>query len=365
MSLSRTAIAILCGAAAFAQQSVEVVEVESRPVERTVRLPGEFLPYQSVEVYARVSGFLDSVKVDRGSVVKEGDILATLSAPEMTAQIAEAESKTRALEARQAEAVARAAAAGSTYERFKAASATPGVVAQNELVQAEEARDAALAAVRAAERSVEAARAAVSALRQLEQYLTVKAPFEGVVTERVLHPGALAGPGSGPKPILRLEQVSRLRLVVAVPEAEVSGIVRGARARFTVPAYPGIPFAAVVARLPRSMDAATRTMPVELDVDNGGGRLAPGMYPEVEWPVRAGRRSLLVPASSIATTTERSFVIRVREGRAEWVDVRRGVTAGERVEVFGPLQPGDRIVRQASDEIRNGSPVAARLKNKA
>jgi RND family efflux transporter MFP subunit len=158
-------------------------------------------------------------------------------------------------------------------------------------------------------------------------------------------------------PLLKLEQNSRLRLVVAVPESEAGAIVKSAHVAFTVPAFPGQRFSGVVSRLPRSMDAKTRTMPVEADVDNSSGRLAPGMYPEVEWPSRSGRAALLVPPTAIVTTTERTFVIRVSDGRAEWVDVRKGSSAGDLVEVLGSLKEGDRVVRRGSDELRPGTPI--------
>jgi multidrug efflux pump subunit AcrA (membrane-fusion protein) len=98
-------------------------------------------------------------------------------------------------------------------------------------------------------------------------------------------------------------------------------------------------------------------MPVELDVDNSSGKLAPGMYAEIAWPISRGSESLFVPSSAIKTTTERIFVIRVRDGKAEWVDVRRGASEAGMVEVFGNLQAGDTVVLRATDEIRPGSPV--------
>jgi RND family efflux transporter MFP subunit len=160
--------------------------------------------------------------------------------------------------------------------------------------------------------------------------------------------------------MLRLEQHARLRLVVAVPEIDAGSIVRGARVPFTVPAFPGETFTGVVARSKRTMDAKTRTMPVELDVMNPAGRLAPGMYPEVMWPSRRARPSILVPPSSIVTTTERTFVIRTNSGKAEWVNVARGLPSGDLVEVFGMLNDGDEIVKRGSDEIREGSAVTAK-----
>ena len=205
-----------------------------------------------------------------------------------------------------------------------------------------------------------ASRASVQALKELEGYLTITAPFDGVITERNVHPGYLAGPGSGSTtPMLRLEQSSRLRLVVAVPEAHVGGIPSGAQVSFTVPAYPGEVFHGKVSRVAHSVDAKTRTMAVELDVGNRDLRLAPGMYPEVLWPVRPSRPSLLVPPASIVTTTERTFVIRIKDGVTEWVTVTRGAVVGNVVEVYGLLKPGDLVVRRGSDELREGTRVKA------
>jgi membrane fusion protein, multidrug efflux system len=189
------------------------------------------------------------------------------------------------------------------------------------------------------------------------------APFDGVITERNVHTGSLAGPSgaAGAPPMLRLQQVSRLRLVVPVPEGEVAGVSPGVNVTFTVPAFPGEIFAGAVARIGHSIDPRTRTMPVELDVNNPSLRLAPGMLPQVSWPTRRPRPSLLVPASAVTVTTERSFVIRIRDGIAEWVDVTRDASVNQygtdMVEVFGELAPGDRIAVRGTDELRAGTRV--------
>ena len=360
MRLLKVAL-LFCGATLWAQQAVETVQVVSKSVERELRLPGEFQPYLSVDLHARVPGYVEKVLVDRGSVVKQGELLVRLSAPEMASQIAEAEAKVQVVESQRAEASAKLVAARSSYERLKEASATPGVVAGNDLIQTQKAVEAAKAVEEALESSVKAARASVAALKDLEVYLNVTAPFDGVITTRYVHPGALVGPAAGAsKPLVRLEQHSRLRGVVAVPEAEVGGVVRGARAPFRVPAWPGETFYGVVARVSGSVDPQTRTMPVELEVPNPGARLTPGMYGEVTWPVKKKRASLLVPASSIVTTTERSFVIRLNEGRAQWVNVSRGAMSGGLVEVWGALSPGDTIVRRGTDELRESTPLRAK-----
>jgi membrane fusion protein, multidrug efflux system len=257
------------------------------------------------------------------------------------------------------EAAAKLAAAQSTYERLKQAAATPGVVAGNDLIVAEKGVEAAAALVRSYEDLANAAQAQVQSVKELEQYLRIRAPFAGIITERNVHPGALVGPGNESAPLLRLHQVSRLRLVVAVPEALVGAIVKGARVAFTVPAYPGETFEGTVSLLAHDLDEKTRTMPVELDVRNAHLRLGAGMYPEVRWPVRRPVPSLLVPPTSVVTTTERTFVIRVSDGVAQWVNVSRGARVGDLIEVFGPLKDGDTIVRRATDELREGTKVTA------
>jgi membrane fusion protein, multidrug efflux system len=350
---------ISIAAAAAAQAPVEVVRVTSKAVDRQVKLSGEFQPYLAVPIYAKLPGFVKRVAVDRGSTVRQGQVLVTLEAPEMQTQIREAQSKAQALGLQRAEAEAKLAGAQSTYDRLKAASATPGVVAENDVVVAQKTAEAAQALVRSYEDSIKAAEAQVQSVKDLEQYLTLKAPFDGIITERNVHPGALVGPGTGSTPLLRLHQVSRLRLVVAVPEALVGAMVKGARVPFSVPAYPGETFYGVLNLIAHNLDEKTRTMPVELDVRNPDLRLGAGMYSEVQWPVRRPQPSLLVPPTSIVTTTERTFVIRVKNGVAEWVNVGRGARVGDLVEVFGALKDGDMIVRRGTDEVREGAKVTA------
>ncbi len=354
----RNTILILLAASGiiFAQTPVEVVPVEARAVERTLKLPGEFLPYESVALRSRVPAFVDQVLVDRGSRVKKGQPLVELSAPEMAAQLAEARSKVQVAEAQKAEAEAQLTAARSTAEKFERASATPGAIAGNELVQGRQAVKSAQALVEARGESVRAAQAGVKALEDLAQYLHVTAPFDGIITERLVHPGALARD----EPLLMLENINRLRLVIPVPEAQAGEIANVKHVDFTVPAYPGRTFGGTVARSAHMLDVQTRTMAVEADVANASLALSPGMYPEVSWPVRTRTPSLLAPASSIVTTTERTFVIRVAQNRAEWVSVKRGAAVGDLVEVLGDLREGDLVVKRGTDEIRNGTSVVAK-----
>lgn len=344
-------------------QTNGLAPVVSKPVSRTVDLPAEIWPYLSVSLHAKVAGYVDRVLVDRGSSVKEGELLINLTAPEMQAQIAEAQSRFQAAEADRLQAEAQLAAAQSTYERTQEAAKTPGAVAGNDLTLAQKQVEAAQALVNSRQRASAAAQAAVNALNLMLAYLNITAPFDGVVTDRLVHPGALVGPPVDP-PLLVIQQVSHLRVVVPVPEESVGGIMRSANVDFTVPAYPRHVYSGKIARIAEALDQKTRTMAVELDVMNHDGTLAPGMYPSVKWPVRSQSAELWVPKTSVVTTTERTFVIRNQDGRAEWVDVKKGVTEGDLVEVIGNLKPGDVVVKRANDEIREGASLEVARKAK-
>jgi RND family efflux transporter MFP subunit len=367
-----TAATVSCGGSDRVQQApppaasdppaVDVVRVVEQPLDVRLSLPGELAPYETVAVFPRVSGFVKTIAVDRGSPVHAGDLLATLEAPELLAQRAEAQAKLQAAEAQLLVARAKADADQSTSERLKAAAATPGVVAGNDLVVAEKAADASRSQVAAAQQSIETAREGLNALRDMEAYLRVTAPFSGVVTERNVHPGALVGPpqGASPVPLLRVVDTNRLRLVVPVPEAYTSGLTVGRDIPFSVAAYPGQRFSGKVARIAQAVEVSTRTMAVELDVANTDGRLAPGSFCQVQWPVRRSEPSLFVPSTSVASTTDRMFVIRIRSGKTEWVDVRTGLASGSLIEVFGDLRAGDEVAGHGTDELRPGTDVRPR-----
>jgi RND family efflux transporter MFP subunit len=343
--------------------TVMVVRVVQQPVDVTLSMPGELDAYEAVAVYPKVTGFVKTIRVDRGSRVRVGELLAELEAPELVAQQAEAQSKLQAAGAQLAAARAKADADASTYAHLESASATPGVVAGNDLLVAQKAADADRSQVAAAEQNVAAARQAVQAITQIAGYLRVTAPFAGVITERNVHPGALVGPNSGAAastPMLRLVRSDRLRLVVPIPETYTAGVQEGTTMSFTVPAYPGRTFSGAVARIAHAVDVKTRTMAVELDVMNRDGTLAPGSFCQVDWPVHRPAPSLFVPSGSVASTTDRTFVVRVRNGKTEWVDVKTGLAAGPLTEVFGDLQPGDLVAARGTDEIQPGTTVRAR-----
>lgn len=344
--------------------SVDAVRVISHRLEMNVSLPGELQPFEEVRVFPKVSGFVQWIGVDRGSTVKKGQLLALLTAPEILAQKSEAQAKLLGAENQRIAGEAKLAADGSTYQRLKAASATAGVISDQELETAEKTAEADRARVVALRNSTDAARAMLRSAQEMEGYLRITAPFDGVVTKRNVHPGALVGPAAGASTqpsMLRIEEVSHLRLVVAVPEIFVSGVEKGATVNFTVPAFPGRTFSGTVARLADSIDVSTRTMPVELDVWNPKLELASGMFPQVSWPVQRHGETLFVPQSAVARSGDQSYVLRIRKGKTEEVNVKTGAVVKDLTEIFGPLEVGEAVVLHPSDDLRLGATVQAHL----
>jgi RND family efflux transporter MFP subunit len=342
---------------------IDAAKVVSQPLSSTLALPGELQPFQSVAVYPKVTGFVKTISVDRGSRVSAGDVIARLEAPELVSQHAEAESRLQATRAQLAAAQAKLAADESSYDHLRAASQTAGVVAGNDLVVAQKAAEASRAVVSGLSDAVTAAAEAARSVAQMEAYLAIQAPFDGTVTERNVHPGELVGPASGRGagvPMVRIETASRLRLVVPVPEAYVAALSTGTVVKFTVPDAPGQTFQGPIARIPHAIDPKTRTMPVEVDVANADGRLTSGAFAQVEWPIRRTQATLFVPGTAVTTNLERTFVIRIANGQAEWVDVKPGASAGALIEVFGALHAGDVVVARATDAIRAGTKLTVK-----
>src|SRR5712664_2050805 len=318
-------------------QTVEVVPVAAQKLATVFTLPAQLVPFQTVDIYAKVTGFVDMIRVDRGSRVHKGELIIRLSAPELVAQRAQAESALRAAESQLTTAQAKLASDKGTYQHLAAAAQTPGVVAENDVMVASQTVSADQGQMQSAEHNAAAARDALRSVAQLESYLNIYAPFDGIVTTRNLHPGALVGPASGPSgtmPIVQIVDAAHLRLVVPVPEAYVGEMQVGQQVAFTVPAHPGETFHAPIARISHDVELNTRTMPVE--------RAAPTMF---------------VPVSAVTNDQQRTFVERVRNGKAEWVDVVTGLGVSGNIEVFGDLKPGDEVIRNATDAIRPGQQV--------
>lgn len=311
----------------------------------SMQLPGELIAYQQVDIYAKNNSFVKKLYVDVGSQVTTGQLLAQMEAPELSSQLSAAQSRVKSQEALYI-------ASKATYDRLYTTSQTPGTISQNDLDQALAKKNADFA-------QWEAAKSSYNEIAETRDYLEIKAPFSGVISARNVNTGAYVGPsGKGSEyPMFTLQQQSKLRLVVSVPEAFTGYLKAGSSISFTVRAQPNEKFTAQVSRLAGALDNRLRSERVEMDVLNNNKKLLPGMVAEVNLPTPAKDSTFVIPKSALVNSTEKIFVIRVSNNKAEWVDVKPGREANGNVEVYGNLNINDTILKTATDEIRNGSEV--------
>ncbi|GAC1301541.1 MAG: efflux RND transporter periplasmic adaptor subunit [Mucilaginibacter sp.] len=324
--------------------TVAVVAVQKGKLSSTIAVPGELLPYQQVDLYAKTNSYVKKLYADIGSQVRQGQLLATLEAPEMNSQLAQTKSRIKQMEAVYF-------ASKAMYDRLYNTSKIPGTVSQNDLEQAEAKKNSDYA-------NVEAARSSSKEVTANMAYLEIRAPFDGVITARNVNLGAYVGPGGrGTDPLFVLQDQKRLRLVVSVPENYTGGLSNKNEVTFTVQALPNQHFTAQVKRLAGALDEKLRSERLEMDVYNNDKKLLPHMFAEVNIPLPSRDSTIILPKTAVVTSTEKVFVIRVANHHAEWVEVKKGFQSGDRIEVYGNLKPGDHVVKLATDEIRDGSEV--------
>ncbi|WP_091163065.1 efflux RND transporter periplasmic adaptor subunit [Mucilaginibacter sp. P25] len=323
--------------------TVQIVPVTKGRLSSNITIPGELIPYQQVDLYAKTNSYVKKLLVDIGSEVKQGQLLAVLEAPEINSQLAAAQSRIKQFEAVYF-------ASKATYDRLVSTSKTPGTVSQNDLEQAEAKKNA-------DEANIDAAKSGLKEVSANLAYLEIRAPFDGVITSRNVNLGAYVGPGGkSTDPLFTVQDQGRLRLVVSVPEIYTGALSSKSEVNFTVRALPSQKFTAQVKRIAGALDEKLRAERLEMDVYNKDKKLLPHMFAEVSVPLPAGDSTYVVPKTAVATSTEKVFVIKVVDHKAVWVDVKKGLSNGDSIEIFGgDLKPDDKLVKAASDEIRNGS----------
>jgi RND family efflux transporter MFP subunit len=349
-------------AAASALPRAAVAIVKRQAVISSLSVAGEFLPYQEVEIHAKVAGYIRHISVDIGDRVHAGQQLAVLEVPELTAQVEGADagikrSQQEITRARHQEAQAEAdyLALHAASERLQeAAKARPGLIAQQELDDATAKDraaaahvDAAKAAVAAAEQGLDISKASMSQVRAMSDYSRITAPFDGVVTWRYSDTGALVQAGtssSSSQPVVKLAQVNVLRLRIPVPESLVPGIHAGQIADVVVSAT-GEHFSGKVTRFTDSLDRSTRTMQVEIDVPNPKYKLSPGMYASVALHTDQQPNALVVPTLALTDKGDQASVLVVdSDNRVESRNVLLGIREPNYVEVKSGVKEGDRVI---------------------
>lgn len=315
-------------------------------VSKTMQLPAELLPYEQAEINAKVEGYVHKLLVDIGDKVKKGDLLLVLDAPEVTAQYAEANAKYQ-------EAEANYLASKDKYERIARAAKNQGVIAESEVINTRNQMQADSAAMVSASSTARA-------YGQLRAYLSIRAPFDGIITKRLIDVGDFVGT-TGNSKLLTVERPDKLRLRVFVPESYVNSLPAGDSISFTTESVTNKSFKAKLARKSGSIDRDTRTELWEYEYQNKSGELKPGMYAMATLQLNRPSASFVVPFPAMVTTLEKKFVIRVKDGKAEWVDVREGISKADGVEIFGNLNEGDILLARGSEELKSGTEVKIKM----
>lgn len=333
---------------AAAEASAGAAVVDAFPLKKeqlvsNIQIPGELIAYQQVDIYAKVSSFVKKLHVDVGSEVREGQLLATMEAPELTSQLVTSESRLKSFEAIYQ-------ASKANYERLLETSKTPGTVSQNDL-------DVALAKQRSDLAQLDAARSASREITDTRNYLEIRAPFSGIISARNISTGAYVGPsGKGSEfPLFTLVEQRKLRLVVSVPEQYTSYLKNQSQVTFKVKSLPNQNFPAKVSRLAGALDVRLRSQRTEMDVINSDRKLLPGMIAEVSIPLSGDVNTFAVPRTAVLNSTQGTYVIKVVDKRAVWVPVKTGSSSTEKTEIFGDVKEGDVLVKVANEEIRDNS----------
>lgn len=349
-----------------------------QPVRRTASLTAEFRAYQQVDLHAKISGYLRRITVDAGSVVRAGDLIAVLEAPELTAELEQAgavrqraESEVTRAKAESARFVAAVDLARLQHERLVAVNRKEaGLIAQQEVDEAlarRQSAEAQLSAARAmvtvAEQQVAASRAAEQRIRTMLEYTKITAPFAGTIVKRYADPGALiqAGTASSTQalPLVRLAEMNRLRLVANVPEGLTGSVKPGQAVQVKVPAL-NLSVPARFARFTETLQAATRTTEVEIDMVRGAHGFLPGMMAEVVAEVDSRADSLTVPVQAVANLGGNRSVLVVGPGGAlEERAIKTGFEGATDLEVVSGLGPEDQVVVSNRTLLQPGMKVDA------
>jgi membrane fusion protein (multidrug efflux system) len=333
----------MAAAATKTKPDYETGTITEKALSSNARLPGQLRPYNEVNIFPKVNGFVKKLYVDRGAIVKKGELLMTLEAPEMESQLQSANS--RYLQAQE-----NAVASKEKYQRLKEAAKEPGSVSPLDL-------DNAMSKMKVDNAMALAEQSNVTSVRTMQDYLNIRAPFDGMIVLRNVSPGALVSPGKGTdQPMLVLQDISKLRLEVYIPEDYVDKVDLNQPVKFTFNAMPGNEHVAKISRSANSL-GSMRSEAIEIDVQNKNGQLKPGMYAEVGIPMLSGAKSLLVPNNAIVRSTEREYVVTVKSGKAALIDIKEGLARNDSTEVFGNLKAGDRIINHPGDELKAGTVI--------
>ncbi len=323
---------------------VNVIYPASSSMSSGLALPGNTQAYVDTPIYARTSGYLKSWHFDIGAHVKKGQLMAVIETPELDQQLQVAQADLKSAQAN-------LDLANTTAARYTNLLTTNSVSKQE--------TDVAVSDAAAKTAAVDASMASVRRLEQLQSFEKVYAPFDGIVTARNIDIGGLiqAGENTTPKELFHLASIQKIRVFVAVPEAYSTSIKQGDKATLTLDEYPDRSFEGTIARNSNAIDLATRTLNVEVDVENPKGELLPGAYVFVHFKVPEHASGLMIPANTLLFRAQGLQVGVVRDGRVKLVPVVIGKDSGANVEISSGLTANDAVILDPSDSLASGQEV--------
>jgi len=348
---------------------VEVIEVGRASGKSMLQVPGNIQAITEAPILARAEGYVLRRMVDIGDRVKAGQTVAEIEAPEMEEQVRQSKANLQQARAAVDQALANYTQGKSDTELARVTAqrwtslASKGVVSRQENDQYQSQYQSRLAGLEALEKAVGVQRSNVAAaeanlarIERMQTYLTVKAPFDGVITLRNVDVGALVNAGS--TLLFRIAQTGTLRTYLNVPQAQASSVRPGQTARLSVSNLPGRQFVGTVARTANALDPASRTLLVEVHVPNGDGALLPGMYARVELSSPRADAPLLIPSDALIARGEGTQVAVVRQDhRVHLQKIEVGRDFGDRLEVAGGLSEGELVIANPGDAVREGLEV--------
>jgi RND family efflux transporter MFP subunit len=327
---------------------VNVVEPKSGADLEEIVLPGNAQAFSDTPIFARTNGYLRRWYVDIGAYAEQGQLLAEIETPEIDQQLEQARADLKTAQANEQ-------LAQITATRWQNLLKTDSVSKQE--------TDQAIQDLSARQATVDSMTANVHRLEQLQSYERVYAPFSGVITARNTDIGALinAGAGGVPQELFHMAAVNRLRIYVAVPEVDSEAAQNGGKATLTLDEFPGETFQGTIVRNSDAIDLNSRTLNVEVDIDNRNGRIRPGAYVFVHLKLPDNSKkvtsSLTIPANTLLFRSEGLRVGVVRGDHAELVPITIGRDYGATVEVINGLKPTDQVIVNPSDSLTAGTPV--------
>jgi len=328
--------------------TVTVVQPKSEDIAEDVVLPGNTQAFNDTPIYARTNGYLKHWYVDIGTHVSQGQLLADIETPEIDQQLEQTRADLKNAQANEQ-------LASVTAARWQ------NLLKTNSVSQQE--TDQAVSDLAAKQAAADSMTANVHRLEQLQSFEKIYAPFSGVITARNTDIGALinAGAGGTPQELFHMAAVNRLRVFVAVPEVDSATAENGAKATLTLDEFPGEEFQGTIVRNSDSIDLTSRTLNVEVDVDNPAGRIKAGAYTFVHLKrpdLRPGlTHSFVIPANTLLFRSEGLRVGVVRNNHAELVPITIGRDYGSTVEAVTGLNPTDQVIVNPSDSLTTGTPV--------